>query len=376
MGRLLGDELGSERVSAVCRDAFDFPVPLVELGPDLRVLELFHGPTLAFKDFGARFMAHTVASLRSAEGGRSVTVLTATSGDTGGAVADAFHGLPGVRVFVLYPRGRVSAVQEGQFAGLGGNITALAVEGSFDDCQALVKGAFGDPDLVRAAGLTSANSINVGRLLPQSLYYAWATVLQTRAGDRRPPVFVVPSGNFGNLTAGLLAKTMGTPAAGFVAATNRNDVVPEFLAGAPYALRPSVATPSSAMDVGDPSNWERVRAIMGDDRDALRSLLEGSAHGDEATLREMGRIHADRDYLADPHTSVGLLSVPAARSRWPDSPVIVLATAHPAKFPDAVVRGVGVAPPTPEVLREALERPNLAEPLEPTREALRSRLLS
>jgi threonine synthase len=327
LDRLLADELGHEPVARAVREALDFPVPLVPVTPGIFALELFHGPTLAFKDFGARFFAAVLELVR--EPGHSVTILTATSGDTGAAVARAFWRRPGVRVVVLYPRGRVSALQELQLVTLGENVTALAVDGAFDDCQALVKAAFADADLTARHGLTSANSINVARLLPQTLYYAEAVAALRRLGIAEPPVIAVPSGNFGNLCAGLLARAMGLPVKAFVAATNANTTVPEYLDTGNYRTRPSVATLSNAMDVGAPNNWERIEFLFKGDLDALRRVLRWGAQSDEETEGSIRDLKA-HGYLADPHAAVayGVLKDRLA----PGETGVFLGTAHPAKF--------------------------------------------
>ncbi len=344
-------------LDALCAEAFDFPVPLVRLSPTRAVLELFHGPTLAFKDFGARFLARVLAHERQ---DRRITVLTATSGDTGAAVAHAFYGVPGIDVHVLYPEGRISDLQERLFCGLGGNVRTWAVQGAFDDCQAMVKACFRDADLTAELGLTSANSINAARLVAQMTYYAEAVAQQPEA------VVVVPSGNFGNLTAGLYARAAGLPVAGFVAATNRNDVVPAFLDGGPYAPRSSVATPSNAMDVGAPSNWERIRALYPDDA-AARAALSGGRASDQQTFTAMRRWWAEAGVAIDPHTAVGLH---VADEVIGDRPVIVLGTAHPAKFKSTVDEVLEIDLPLPPALAAVADGPVLSGRLAPTADAL------
>jgi threonine synthase len=363
--RLLGDEFPRAVVEQLSRSAFTFPAPLVQVDERISALELFHGPTLAFKDFGARFLARVLAL--GAEGHRR-TVLTATSGDTGAAVASAFHGLPGVQVVVLYPAGRVSPLQERQFATCGGNVLALAVEGAFDDCQRLVKGAFEDAELVARLGLTSANSINIARLLAQTLYYFEAAA-QVQ-GDA-PLVVSVPSGNFGNLTAGLWAQRMGAPIASFVAATNANRVVPDYLDTGVYRPKPSVATLSNAMDVGSPSNWERIFALFGGDHDAMAAALRWGS----CTDAETERVVRDLDragYLADPHGAVACHVLRASLRAGEQG--IFLATAHPAKFREALAPALGRDIPLPTSLSNLLELPLLSEPLAADQAALRRRL--
>jgi threonine synthase len=355
------DEVPADVARRLVADALDFDVPLVELEDGVHVLELFHGPTLAFKDVAARFLARFLAWLaRGSE--RPLTVLVATSGDTGSAVAQAFLGVAGTRVAVLYPRGKVSPLQEKQFTTLGGNVEALAVDGVFDDCQRLVKAAFVDRELQERLFLTSANSINVGRLLPQMVYYVHA-VAQLGAGAPSP-LISVPSGNFGNLTAGLLAKRLGMPAARFVAATNVNDVVPEYLESGVYAPRPSRATISNAMDVGDPSNFARLLALYGGDAAALRRDLRGSRHDDDATRRAIREVYARTGYVLDPHTAVGYLGLKESQAgAGADRPGIVLATAHPVKFREHVEPLIGRAIEVPERLARCLERESRARPL-------------
>ena len=354
MDRLLAGELGREPVARAVRDALDFPVPLVEVRPGVFALELFHGPTLAFKDFGARFFAAVLDLVR--DPGHPVTILTATSGDTGAAVAQAFWKREGVRAVVLYPRDRVSALQERQFATLGENVTALSVDGAFDDCQALVKAVFADAELSARHGLTSANSINVARLLPQTLYYAEAVAQLRRRGIAEPPVIAVPSGNFGNLCAGLLARAMGLPVKAFIAATNANDTVPDYLDTGTYNPRPSVATISNAMDVGAPNNWERIEHLFAGDLEALRRVLRWGAKTDAETEATIRALHA-QGYLADPHAAVacGVLADRLA----PGETGVFLGTAHPAKFLP-VYEAMGIDVPIPESLSALLDRPLLA----------------
>lgn len=357
--RLLGDEFSRAEIDALSASAFDFPVALVPVAARCYALELFHGPTLAFKDFGARFLARTLALLRARDG-RDRTILVATSGDTGSAVASAFHRLEGFRAVVLYPKGRVSPLQERQFATLGGNVRALAVDGSFDDCQALVKGAFADAGLSARHGLTSANSINIARLLAQVLYYFDGCALLREAGLGDPPVFAVPSGNFGNLCAGLLAQRMGLPVRAFIAATNANTTVPDYLDSGDYRARPSVATLSNAMDVGAPNNWERISRLFRDDLGALRQGLRWGHLSDPETalvLREL----RDLGYLADPHGAVAF-GVMRERLGLMETGIF-LGTAHPAKFADSLEPILGAPVPLPPALAEAQARPLQTEAL-------------
>jgi threonine synthase len=327
----------------------------------LHILELFHGPTLAFKDFGARFMARLMAYFVRDET-RTLTVLVATSGDTGSAVAHGFLGVPGIRVVILYPSKRISEAQEKQFTTLGENITALEVQGTFDDCQRLVKQAFSDVELNQHAFLTSANSINIGRLLPQMFYHV-AAYRQLPVASV-PLIVSVPSGNFGNLTAGLFAKRIGLPVAKFIAATNANDVVPQYLLSGEYQPRMAQATYSNAMDVGNPNNFPRILDLCRGRLENVRKEIWGHGASDEETLQEMNAVWDRYRYISDPHTAVGILAWEAYRKEHPEpSQGLVLATAHPAKFAEIVQKGIGIAPPLPSRLAEYLQREKLSLPI-------------
>ncbi|MBM3781415.1 MAG: threonine synthase [Acidobacteria bacterium] len=367
MGAFMDDSLDGASLRALLAEAINFPVPIVPLTNDLSVVELFHGPTFAFKDFGARVLARLMSRWHT-DDAHPLTVLVATSGDTGGAVAQAFHGVPRTRVVVLYPHGRVSAVQEAQFTTLGGNVRAVAVEGSFDDCQRLAKEAFADAGLRDAAHLTSANSISLGRLLPQMVYYACAAVQHCGPA---PLAICVPSGNVGNLAAGLMVQRLGAPIVRFHAATNVNDTVPRYLETGHLEVRPSVATISNAMDVGNPSNLERVRWMFGDDLQAVRQRVGGSAHGDAEVRDAMRTLDHAFGYVADPHTAVGYLGAQVHLGRHPGDHVMVLSTAHPAKFGDVVHAALGHAAPVPEALSVAMARPRLATHVMPVLDDLR-----
>jgi threonine synthase len=349
---LAGDEIPIDSWRALIADALDFEIPLVPVHDDVLALELFHGPTLAFKDVGARVLARLLAHFHNE--GDDLTVLVATSGDTGGAVAHAFFGVPGTRVLVLYPDGQVSPVQEAQFATLGGNVRALAVQGTFDDCQRLVKEAFSDRALHSRWRLTSANSINVGRLLPQIFYYAQMALRMPEGGR---PLVAVPSGNFGNLTAGLIAQRLGFPIGSFVAATNINDTIPRFLATGHYEPAPSRTTVANAMDVGDPSNFERIRWLFGDDLGRMQHAMASSVHTDAEVKAAIAELFTSRGYLCDPHGAVAYLGVKAATVSG--SPRVFLATAHPAKFREVVEPVIGTAVPLPPALAGALDKPLL-----------------
>ena len=356
----IGKEIPGPILKEIANSAFDIPVPLVAVGERLHILELFHGPTLAFKDFGARFMARLMGYF-VAESGKELTVIVATSGDTGSAVAQAFLGVPGIRVVILYPAGRVSNAQEKQLTTLGQNITALEVSGSFDDCQRLAKQSLVDPVLAGKLMLTSANSINIARLIPQIFYY-FSAFSQLRAADAQV-VFSVPSGNFGNLTGGLFAKRIGLPVAQFIAATNTNDVVPEFLRSGNMIPRASRATLSNAMDVGNPSNFARILDLYDNDLRAIRRDIWGCSFSDEETLRAMHDFEQRHNYVLDPHTAIGVLGWQSfAKQNHDKTQGIVLATAHPAKFGETVARALGVRPEMPERLAAFLERPKKSIP--------------
>jgi threonine synthase len=345
---LLRGEIVKPELHALVREALDFPIPLVQVADRVWALELFHGPTRAFKDVGARVQARLLHHFTD---GTPLTILVATSGDTGSAVAQAFHGVPDTRVVVLYPEGQVTDVQEAQMASLGGNITAVAVAGTFDDCQRLVKQAFADEALRKHVWLTPANSINLGRLLPQVFYYFTLARLGT------DPIVSVPSGNFGNLTAGLIAKRIGLPVRRFVASTNVNDVVPVYLRSGIYEPRPSVRTVANAMDVGDPSNFERVRALYDDDIDRMRQDVTGTSFSDARVIEAIGQVHRDLGYLLDPHGAIAWLGLQEALERDARAVGVFLATAHPAKFREVVEPAIGRSLPLPPALAEALARP-------------------
>jgi threonine synthase len=354
-------DLDPATLEAVVVEALNFPIPLVEVQPGVFALELFHGPTFAFKDVGARVMARLMASRH--RGDDPLTVLAATSGDTGSAVAHAFHRVPNTRVVILYPDGRVSPTQEAQltmFNGERGNVRAYAVAGSFDDCHRLTREAYADPDLRRSMRLTSANSVNVGRLLPQSVYYFHAVAQLPAAGRASSApteiIFSTPSGNFGNLTAGLMAKRAGLPIARFVAATNANDVVPAYLETGRFEPRPSMATLSNAMDVGHPSNFERMLWLYGSDLDAMRRDIVGCRFTDEDVRATIKRVYEERGYLLDPHSAIAYMGLMGHVSRV-GRVGIFLSTAHPAKFAEIVEPIIGRPVEKPPALAQALNRP-------------------
>ena len=365
-----GDALSAEDLQALMEDALDFPIELRAL-PEwfagCHVLELFHGPTAAFKDVGARVMSRLLGALTS----ERLTVLVATSGDTGSAVAQGFLNVPGIDVVILYPSGRISEIQEKQLTTVGNNVVALEVEGSFDECQTMVKSAFLDSDIQRARPLTSANSINLARWIPQAVYYAYATHLLGQAAD-----FVVPSGNFGNLAAGVLAAQMGMPAGTFIAATNANDVIPAYLRSGRFQARPSEPTLSNAMDVGDPSNRPRLEALLGGTA-GLQAQMRAESIDDPTTLATMKAVHDATGELVCPHTAVGL-EVARRHASRSDSvrPVVVLATAHPAKFGDVVLAATGESPVLPDALKAAAVQEKKSIRIAPNDSALKDYLLS
>ncbi|WP_205503146.1 threonine synthase [Rufibacter psychrotolerans] len=327
-------DLTPEALKTICEEVFTFPIPLVEVEQGIYALELFHGPTCAFKDVGARFMSRCLQAF--AEPDQPVTVLVATSGDTGSAVANGFLGLENIDVVVLYPQNGVSPIQEMQFTTLGQNISAVAVEGSFDDCQALVKQAFADEELNQKRNLSSANSINVARWLPQMVYYfhAWGQWKKQNPAAEQVTISV-PSGNFGNLAAGLLARHMGLPVTYFVAATNQNKIVPHYLETGEYAPAPSVCTIANAMDVGNPNNFPRIQELFGQDLEALKAVVKGFWADDEEIKGTIRLVHQATGYLLDPHGAIGYLSL---RQLLPElnTPGIFLETAHPAKFKESM----------------------------------------
>lgn len=331
----------------IIETAIDFEAPVKMLGDRLGVLELWHGPSLAFKDFGARFMAGLMSYFIAGDD-RQLTILVATSGDTGGAVAFGFLGVPNIEVIILYPKGKVSLLQEKQLTTLGQNIKAIEVDGTFDDCQALVKEAFLDQDLNKVYQLSSANSINIARLIPQSFYYAEA--YKTLKKHSKKVVFSVPSGNFGNLTAGLLVKRMGLPIDKFIAATNINDVVPEYLQTGNYKPRPSLATISNAMDVGNPSNFTRMLDLYGGDLEAMQEDIEGFHATDEETIETLKHIYDKYQYVADPHGAISYLALDKYLDEHKDAVGVFLETAHPAKFEDTVEDAIGTQVEIPERL--------------------------
>ena len=363
--------IDKDELREILKDVLNFPIPLHEIEKGVFSLELFHGPTAAFKDVGARFLSRVLSRITD----RRLTVLVATSGDTGSAVANGFLGVPNIDVVILYPSGRISKIQEQQLTTAGQNIVALEVEGSFDQCQTMVKTAFLDTSLQSERSLTSANSINIARWMPQSIYYAWATY---QLG--KPAVFSVPSGNFGNIAAGLLASKMGMPVAGFVAATNANDGMEKYLSvdcDSSFQPRPSVSTMSNAMDVGDPSNRPRVEALFENDLVKMRNELIGFSLDDAGTSKVMSELSENSNYLVCPHTAVGYAGLKSYQSEFGNSdPGIVLSTAHPAKFGELVEGATHITPEVPPHLKDCLSKLKQSTVIAPNYEALKTYLLS
>ena len=348
-----GEDIDAETLKSIVYDTLNFDTPVVEVKNNIYSLELFHGPTLAFKDVGARFMARTLGYFINKQGLTDVNVLVATSGDTGSAVANGFLGVPGIHVYVLYPKGKVSPIQECQFTTLGQNITALEIDGTFDDCQALVKSAFMDEELNRKMQLTSANSINVARFLPQAFYYFHAYAQLAQQGAANNVVFCVPSGNFGNITAGLFGKRMGLPVKRFIAANNRNDIFLEYLKTKEYNPRPSVATLANAMDVGDPSNFARILDLYGYNHDAINKDISGKRYLDEDIRSTLKNCYKETGYLLDPHGACGYQAL--LDDLKPEETGVFLETAHPAKFLETVESILGEKIEIPQKLQDFMK---------------------
>lgn len=368
----LGEEIPAQQITTLCGQTWDFSLPLKQLDQTTFVLELFHGPTCAFKDFGARFMAKLFRYFWDITQ-QHVTVLVATSGDTGSAVANAFLDTSPdapIKVAILYPRGKVSTIQRKQMTTLGHNVTAFEVDGSFDDCQALVKRALQDPQLAKGRAYTSANSINIARLLPQMFYYTYATL---RFPDIAPPIFSVPSGNLGNLTGAILSHLCGFTVSKLIAACNSNDAFPNYLRSGAFSPTATKETISNAMDVGAPSNFFRINSLFGELQETslvsphseLGQLLSGYSIGDEATRDAMRRAFATHGYIMDPHTAVGAAALERCRAEQTNShaPAVLVATAHPAKFGTIVEQTLGMPPEIPEQLRAVLDREERITPI-------------
>nr|MBC7611543.1 threonine synthase [Pseudopedobacter sp.] len=356
---LLKDDISAEDLKAIIDEATNFDAPLHQLENDVFVLELFHGPSLAFKDFGGRFMSRIMAHFLKREQ-KEIQILVATSGDTGGAVALGFLNVPGIKVTILYPKGKVSLIQELQLTTNGNNIEAIAIDGTFDDCQALVKKAFHDEELNGKLNLTSANSINISRLIPQMFYYA--NTYAKLKDQFEELIFVTPSGNFGNIAAGMMAWKMGLPISRFIAATNSNDIVPEFLETGIYNARPSVQTLANAMDVGDPSNFVRILDLFDDQLPELKAMLTSYAYHDDEIKRAISEVYKTKDYVVCPHMATGCLAVVTDKMLHPNlekTAYVVLATAHPCKFPD-VFSELGIEIEEPEQVKEMYQKEKIS----------------
>ena len=356
-----GEDVPAETLKQIVYDTLNFDVPAVKVKDNIYSLELLHGPTLAVKDVGGRFMARLLGYFIRKEGKKQVNVLVATSGDTGSAVANGFLGVEGIHVDVLYPKGKVSEIQEKQFTTLGRNITAVEVDGTFDDCQALVKNAFMDKELNEHMQLTSANSINVARFLPQAFYYFYAYAQMKKIGKADNLVVCVPSGNFGNITAGLFGKRMGLPVKRFIAANNRNDIFYQYLKTGEYCPRPSVATIANAMDVGDPSNFARVLDLYEGSHDAIASEISGETYTDEQIRETVQKVYEETGYLLDPHGACGYRALVEELKEGEVG--LFLETAHPAKFLQTVESIIGVEVKIPEKLQAFMKGTKQSVPM-------------
>ncbi len=356
-----GRDIPQEKLDEIVADTLNFDIPLVKVEDGIYVLELFHGPTFAFKDVGARFMARMLSYFVQEQNQKDVKVLVATSGDTGSAVANGFLGVKGIQVFVLYPSGKVSDIQEAQFTTLGQNVVAFEIDGTFDDCQALVKSAFMDEELNLQLNLTSANSINVARFLPQSFYYFHAYAQLAKQGIADNVVISVPSGNLGNLTAGLFAKRMGLPVKRFITANNRNDVFWEYLHSGKYSPRASVQTVANAMDVGAPSNFDRILDLYAHSHQAISNDISGYRYSDEEIKLVIKQVYENSDYLLDPHGACAYLAL--KESKKSDETGVFLATAHPAKFKETVEECIGSNIEIPTRLKAFMQQKKQLFPL-------------
>lgn len=365
------ENIPDEALYKIVEDTINFPIPLVNVNDSISSLELYHGPTLAFKDVGARFMSRCLGYF-SRERDKRVIVLVATSGDTGGAVANGFYGVDGVEVVILYPSGKVSTVQEKQLTTLGKNIHALEVTGSFDDCQQMAKQAFADEELTRRLFLTSANSINVARWLPQQFYYFFA---YKQWMEKEPPVISVPSGNFGNICAGILAHFSGLPVKHFIAACNANDVVTRYLNSGKYEIAATIPTISNAMDVGNPSNFIRILEMFDHQFGKLNSLLSSVSISDDETKKTIKRVYKDHHYLTDPHGAVAYLALEKYQSGHKESKGIFLETAHPVKFYDVVEPIIKEGVPIPSSIRGLLNKEKISSKMDATFDNLKEFLL-
>lgn len=373
--RFTGGEISGNDLREIIENALCFPAPLIQLDPSINILELFHGPTLAFKDFGARFMARIMSHFIKDSGVR-MNILVATSGDTGSAVANGFYDADGIKVYLLYPKNKVSEIQEKQLTTLGKNITALEIDGTFDDCQRLVKDAFMDEELKSKMNLSSANSISIARLLPQIFYYFEA---YKQLPDSDKEIYIaVPSGNLGNLTGGIIAKKMGLPVSKFIAATNANNVFTEYISNGVFVPRPSLKTISNAMDVGNPSNLARINELFNNDITLIRDVIFSSSFSDEETLKAINEVHDKYNYTIDPHGAVGYLALKNYLKNVSvnSSNSIIVETAHPAKFKEIVERAAGTRIELPPALADCMKKEKRAVKLSSEYESLKNYMLS
>jgi len=360
----IGDDIPEKQLKKIIRDTLNFDFPLIKISESIAALELFHGPTLAFKDVGARFMARCLSYAYSLQNKEQLTVLVATSGDTGGAVADGFYKVKGINVVILYPKGKVSPLQEKQLTTLGENVSALEVEGTFDDCQEMVKSAFIDAELKSNIALTSANSINIARWLPQMFYYFFA--YKNRPNPYKKLLISVPSGNFGNICAGLLAQKMGLPIEHFIASTNSNNTVSSFLDSGTYVPKKSIQTLSNAMDVGDPSNFIRIQKIFNNDFLKLKKRLTAYSYSDKETVNALKEIYSLSNYIAEPHGAIGYIGLKSfmdSQEKRENLQGIFLETAHPIKFSETVESALKTKINVPESLQELLRRKKSSIPI-------------
>jgi threonine synthase len=369
-----GEDVEAEALKKIVYETLNFDVPLVHVNDNIYSLELYHGPTLAFKDVGGRFMSRLLGYFIQKQSDTKVNVLVATSGDTGSAVANGFLGVEGIHVYVLYPKGMVSPIQECQFTTLGQNITALEVDGTFDDCQALVKSAFMDEELNAKLKLTSANSINVARFLPQSFYYFYAYAQLKKSGKANDVVMCVPSGNFGNITAGLFGKRMGLPIKRFIAANNRNDIFLQYLQTGKYSPRPSVSTIANAMDVGDPSNFARVLDLYDGSHEAISTEISGVSYNDEQIAETLKNCKQETGYLLDPHGAVGYRALKDGLAA--NEIGVFLETAHPAKFLETVESIIGEKVEIPQKLQEFMKGEKKSLPMAKDFQSFKSYLMT
>ena len=372
--KLIGDAIPEAALRNMIEASMTFDAPLIPVEDNVFALELFHGPTLAFKDFAACFMAQLLGYF-VASSDQELTILVATSGDTGSAVANGFYKTPGVKVCVLYPSGKVSHLQEQQLTTLGGNITALEVNGTFDDCQNMVKKAFGDGDLKLKYNLTSANSINIARLIPQTFYYFRA--FGQLADSDKPLFFSVPSGNFGNLTAGLMAKKMGLPITQFIASTNINDIVPQYLEKGVFDPQASIQTYANAMDVGNPSNFVRILALYNRHWGKIKTDIHGDSYTDDETVEAIAALYSEKKYILDPHGAIGWLGLKDyLKAKSGNNVGVFLETAHPVKFADVVEKAIGQTLPLPEILQDTMNATKQAVPIAGEFNALKGFLMN